>query len=213
MYDYLLRASALQGFRETMQELNADADPLLQAAIVHAQFELLHPFDDGNGRIGRLLIPLFLFCKRRLYSPMFYISGYLEDHRDEYYARLKAISQNRDWTEWIEFFLEAISVQARDNILKSRQILDLFSTLKIKVRNITHSQYSQDALYAIFDRPIFASSDFSKRSKIPKATAAKILSQLIGANVLQFFEKGAGRRASILIFPDLLNIVEGQNIF
>lgn len=81
-----------------------DFDVLAQTAIVHAQFELIHPFKDGNGRIGRLVIPLFLYSKQRLSSPMFYLSGYLEAHRDEYYERLKRIYQEGDWTGWIEFF-------------------------------------------------------------------------------------------------------------
>jgi Fic family protein len=190
-----------------------DLDPLLQASIVHAQFELLHPFSDGNGRIGRLIIPLFLYSKKRLYSPMFYISAYLEDHREEYYARLRAISQNKEWTEWVEFFLEAICVQAKDNIQKTRQILELFTLMKDKVRSITHSQYSHDALNAIFDRPIFAAPDFAKRSKIPKPTANKILSQFLNFGILKCLQKGEGRRASILAFPPLLNIVEGKPVF
>jgi len=89
-----------------------DLDPLIQTAVVHAQFELLHPFKDGNGRIGRILIPLFLYQKRALSQPMFYLSEYLENHRDEYYQRLKAISADKDWNHWIAFFLRATIAQA-----------------------------------------------------------------------------------------------------
>ena len=85
-----------------------DVDFLIQTAVVHAQFELLHPFKDGNGRIGRILIPLFLYQKRVLSQPMFYLSEYLESHRDEYYARLKGISAEGDWNGWIAFFLRAM---------------------------------------------------------------------------------------------------------
>jgi len=81
-----------------------DVDFLIQTAVVHAQFELLHPFKDGNGRIGRILIPLFLYQKRALSQPMFYLSEYLENHRDEYYARLKAISSDDNWNDWLVFF-------------------------------------------------------------------------------------------------------------
>lgn len=81
-----------------------DVDFLLQTAVVHAQFELLHPFKDGNGRIGRILIPLFLYQKRALSQPMFYLSEYLEHHREEYYQRLRAISSEGDWNGWIGFF-------------------------------------------------------------------------------------------------------------
>jgi Fic family protein len=89
-----------------------DIDLLLQAAAVHAQFELLPPFKDGNGRIGRILIPLLLYQKKKLSQPMFYLSAYLENHREEYYQRLKSISQEGDYNGWIVFFLQAITEQA-----------------------------------------------------------------------------------------------------
>jgi Fic family protein len=108
-----------------------DIDFLLQTAVVHAQFELLHPFKDGNGRIGRLIIPLFLYSRGALIRPMFYLSNYLEENRTEYYARLKAISDKGDWNGWIEFFLKGIIEQARMNIIKTRAILELYDeTLK-----------------------------------------------------------------------------------
>lgn len=81
-----------------------DIDFLLQTAVVHAQFELLHPFKDGNGRIGRILIPLFLYQKKKLSQPMFYLSSYLEANREEYYVRLQNISREGDWNGWIAFF-------------------------------------------------------------------------------------------------------------
>ena len=88
-------------------------DPLVQLAVVHAQFEIVHPFLDGNGRIGRILIPLFLYEKRLLNRPMFYLSAYLEEHRDEYLDLLRALGQKPDsWNNWIAFFLRALDEQA-----------------------------------------------------------------------------------------------------
>ena len=84
-----------------------DIDVLIQTGILHAQFELLHPFKDGNGRLGRIIIPLFLFQKQTLSRPMFYLSAYLEANRDEYYAKLQNISKFNDWNGWLEFFLKA----------------------------------------------------------------------------------------------------------
>jgi Fic family protein len=101
---------------------------LVQTAVVHAQFELIHPFKDGNGRIGRLLIPLFLFQKRAQASPMFYMSEYLEEHRDIYYACLRGISRDDDWNGWIEFFLDAVVEQARANTARVRAMLALSIT-------------------------------------------------------------------------------------
>ena len=190
-----------------------DFDPLAQSAIVHAQFEILHPFKDGNGRIGRLLIPLFLFEKGRLASPMFYLSEYLEANRDEYYARLKAITAEDDWTGWIAFFLRAITHQAKANIERTRQIMALYEDMKKRVREITHSQHSAVLVDALFDRPIFKVADFASRASIPKPTAHVLVRQLEGGGILKTIREGAGRRAAILAFPELLNLAEGRKVF
>ena len=138
----------------------SDVDPLVQVAVVHAQFELLHPFNDGNGRIGRLLIPLFLFQKRALASPMFYLSEYLEAHREQYYAGLRAISQQGDWTGWVEFFLTAITQQAETNTLRVREILGLYVRMKEQLSTLLRSHYSIRVIDTLFDRPVFRSNDF-----------------------------------------------------
>ncbi len=119
----------LLGHLEAWQKYMAgnDIDTLVQTALVHAQFELLHPFKDGNGRIGRLLIPLFLYQKKKLSQPMFYLSSYLEKNREEYYIRLQNISKDNDWNGWIEFFLIAITEQAKNNNNTVRAIMELYT--------------------------------------------------------------------------------------
>lgn len=190
-----------------------DFDALVQTAIIHAQFELIHPFKDGNGRIGRLIIPLFLFQKRALASPMFYLSEYLESHRDLYYARLRGISQEGDWTGWVEFFLDAIVAQARSNTEKVRGIMALYEEMKRGIPELTRSQYGIRVLDALFDRPIFQSSDFIQRSSIPKHTAAPILQKLRDAGVLQPIREASGRRPAVFAFRELLNRAEGRDVF
>lgn len=189
-----------------------DVDTLIQAAVAHAQFELLHPFKDGNGRIGRLLIPLFLHQKRALSSPMFYLSEYLESHRELYYARLRAISQQGDWTSWVEFFLDAVTEQAKANTARARGILDLYDGMKKRIEALTRSQSVVRILDALFDRPIFQSSDFVARSEIPKNTALPILRQLREAGILATLREQSGRRPSILAFTELVNIAEGRKV-
>jgi len=189
-----------------------DVDALVQVAVVHAQFELLHPFKDGNGRIGRLLIPLFLFQKRTLSSPMFYLSEYLESHRGLYYARLRGISQDGDWTAWLEFFLDAIIEQARVNTTRVRGILDLYERMKKQIADLTRSQHAMKILDALFDRPVFQSSDFVTRSGIPKNTALPFLRQLREGGVLTVLREQSGRRPSILAFTELLNVAEGRKV-
>lgn len=194
-----------------------DSDFLLQVAVAHAQFELLHPFKDGNGRIGRLLIPLFLFQKKALSQPMFYLSEYLEANRDEYYQRLSNISQEGDWNGWIVFFLKAITVQARQNSQRVRAIMALYDDMKQRIHEITRSQYSVYLLDELFNRPIFKTTDIVTRFKqdygIHEKTTPALLRQLKEAGVLLELQAGSGRRAAVLCFPELLNLAEGREIF
>ncbi len=189
-----------------------DIDPIVQTAIVHAQFELLHPFQDGNGRIGRLLIPLFLYSKERLTSPMFYLSGYLESHRDEYYARLRAISQEGDWTGWCAFFLEAVIEQARQNGSTLREIMALYEATKAQVRNITRSPHGPQLIDALFDRPIFTVVDLAKRADVPKPTMHKLIKNLLNEGVLETVREAAGSRPAIFTFAELLNTLERKQL-
>ncbi|HEY3278708.1 MAG TPA: Fic/DOC family N-terminal domain-containing protein [Syntrophorhabdaceae bacterium] len=194
--------------------IHGDApDKLVQLAILHAEFEALHPFLDGNGRLGRMLIPLFLSQSGLIQSPMFYISAYFETHRDEYYERLLAVSRDEDWTGWSAFFLRAIQEQAEQNREKAHAILALYNTKKSDMVAQTHSQYAIHALDWIFQRPIFRSSDFVRSSSIPKPTASRILAVLKESKMLAELVPGRGRRAAVLAFSELLNIAEGRNAF
>lgn len=191
-----------------------DDHALLQTAVMHAQFQILHPFKDGNGRIGRILIPLFLYQKKQLTEPMFYLSEYFEENREEYYQRLKAISQENDWNGWLEFFLRAIAIQAKANSLRVRQMMTFYEKMKTKVREITHSQYTLPLLDMIFSQPIFKASDMAQRLHqnhgVHKKTATNLIAQLRDAEVLTTLEEGSGRRSSTLCFPMLILICEGK---
>lgn len=188
-------------------------DRLIQLALLHAEFEALHPFLDGNGRLGRMLIPLFLYQARMIQQPMFYISAYLESQRDEYYERLLAISRDDDWSGWCSFFLEAIRSQAMENLIKTKAILDLYNRMKILFAEMTHSQYAIHALDWVFERPIFKGSDFVRSANIPKPTAQRILNLLKKEGILRQLQPGSGRRAATLAYPELLNIAEGYDAF
>ena len=189
---------------------------LLQTAVVHAQFELIHPFKDGNGRIGRILIPLFLFQKKQLSQPMFYLSEYLESNRDEYYKRLRGISENDDWNSWIAFFLQAIAYQAIENSKRVKEIMCLYEEMKVKVHEVTHSQYSVYLLDAVFNKPIFRVTDTGKQLRdkygIHEKTVSDLLRQLKEAGILKVLQAGSGRRPTTLCFPKLINLAEGKNI-
>lgn len=188
-------------------------DRLIQLAILHVEFESLHPFLDGNGRLGRMLIPLFMHQKGLIHRPMFYISAFLEANRETYYDKLLAVSRDNDWTGWCSFFLEAIQTQAEENQYKVTAIIGLYDEMKKHFPEITHSQYAIHALDWIFKRPVFRSSTFIKHSKIPKPTAQRILNVLKENKILVTLEGSSGRRAATLAYRDLLNIAEGYQAF
>lgn len=196
------------------QYLHADApDRLVQLAIVHAEFEAIHPFLDGNGRLGRLIVPLFLYANGLLSRPNFYLSDYLESHREQYYERLLAVSRDDDWTGWIAFFLEALIAQAETNQTKAQAIHTLYRDRKDWIAQITRSQYGVRALDWMFARPIFKTSDFAETADIPRPTANRILRLVRDEGLLTELQPASGRRAAILAFAELLNIAEGRSVF
>jgi Fic family protein len=190
-----------------------DEDPVLQVAIAHAQFEILHPFKDGNGRIGRMLIPLLLFQRKTLSRPMFYLSEYLETHRDQYYDGLLAITDNGNWQGWVEFFLNAIILQADANLVKVKQILELYDRLKLRFIGATHSQFAVPSLDAFFMRPILNATDFSRLAGIEnRVTANGILSQIKQDKLIIRIRESSGRSPAVFALPDLINIAEGRTV-
>lgn len=185
-------------------------DRLVQVAVLHAEFEALHPFLDGNGRIGRMLVPLFMWQAGLIHRPMFYISAYFEARRDEYYERLLAVSRDDDWTGWCRFFLRAARAQAEDNLAKVRAILDLYDEMKRRVPELTRSQYSIRAIDWIFAHPVFSSSDFMGDAGIPAPTARRFLSVLNESGILYTVVPSSGNRPALYAFPTLLSIAENR---
>lgn len=185
-----------------------DLDSLVQLAVLKAQFELIHPFRDGNGRIGRMLVPIILYDKQILSTPMFYISAYLEQHRDEYYRRLLAVSRDNDWNGWIAFFLQALIEQATENNQKATAIIDLYEEMKEHVPEVTHSEYAIKAIDTLFSRPIFKTADFITESGIPKQSAHRILRKLTEGGILIVTREGKGTSPTILRFSRLISITE-----
>jgi len=182
-------------------------DPLIQTAIAHVEFEALHPFKDGNGRLGRMLIPLNLWQKGKIHAPHFYVSGAIEERRDEYIDRLRATSKSGEWTEWVAFFLEIIAEQANTNVAITERITRLYEDMKDQFREILASQWSPVALDYVFARPVFWNSSFTANSGIPSQTAHRISRALIDNGLLAVVEPASGRRAALLSFNPLLEIV------
>jgi Fic family protein len=194
---------------------HADApDVLVQLALVHAQFEILHPFIDGNGRLVRMIIPLFLFEKKILSRPCFYLSAFFEARREDYIARLRDLGNPGSWTRWSAFFLEGVATQAEANTKKARAIQDLYERLKKQVLELTHSQFAIPLLDFMFERPIFRGSDVTKLQHMPTPPmVATLLNKLKSSGILHTVREGAGRRPQVLALAELINLCEGRKVF
>ncbi|MCC6156949.1 MAG: Fic family protein [Deltaproteobacteria bacterium] len=192
--------------------VNSDQpDVLVQTAIMHAEFEALHPFLDGNGRLGRMWIPLFLFQRGVIRRPYFFISEYFEKHRDAYYDSLLGVSRDHDWTAWCVFFLKAIVEQAEANRTKAEAIVRLYRRMNEELSGMLKSQFSSLAVEFLFQRPIFSGSDFV-HARIPEPTARILLNKLRDFNILREIRPAGGRRAAIFGFTELVNITEGEPV-
>ena len=183
-------------------------DRLVQLAILHAEFEALHPFLDGNGRMGRLLVPLFLWQHKIIARPVFYASAYFEANRNSYYDGLLAISRDNDWTGWCKFFLKAVRIQAEENLEKTKSILELYEDMMRRIPDVTRSRYAVKAVDWIFQRTVVSGVDFTTNAGIPASTARRILDVLSEKGILETALPGRGRRTAIFVFPELFDIVE-----
>ena len=198
---------------ERYLNISSELDPLVQLAVLHVEFEAIHPFKDGNGRLGRMLIPLFLYQSKLLGSPDFYMSGYLEENREEYQEKLRSVSRDGDWSGWCAFFLKGIQQQAAENERKARAMLALYDRTKQQVNDLTRSQHSIKAVDFIFKTSIFSAPQFTNYSSIPRPTAARILGILRDNGILLPLRQGKGGRAGIFVFRALFNIAEGRDVF
>jgi Fic family protein len=189
-------------------------DLLVQLAVLHGQFEVIHPFVDGNGRLGRILIPLFLFERKVLSRPVFYLSAYIDEHKDEYIDSLRGLGRpQKGWNRWVEFFLRAIIEQAEVNQNTARAMKELYERMKVEVIKLTHSQFAVPLLDALFERPIISSSELEGRAGLPsKQMIMTLLGKLKTAGILATMREPRGRRPQILAFSELLNLCEGRKV-
>lgn len=162
-----------------------EVDILVQAALIHCQFEMIHPFKDGNGRIGRLLIPLFLYYRDMLPVPTFYMSAYFERDRTLYLEMLSAVSGNNDYATWIKYFLEGIIQQAESNTMKAKAMLDKYNEFKELCLSQMSSKYSITLLDEIFKRPAFKAKQIQDAIPGSKGTLYNMLEEFVTKGVLQ----------------------------
>jgi len=197
-----------EGLDKLFQYIEHSTHPkLIKTGITHIEFDALHPFEDGNGRIGRMLITLMLWASGTISEPHFYISSYLEDNKDLYIDTMRNVSAQGDWESWCIFFLEAIEQQAFRNLAIAENISFLYEEMKIIFSDTLSSKWSVNALDFVFTNPMFRNNKFTTHSGIPPSSAARFTRVLLERNLITTLEEASGRRPALYSFEPLMNLV------
>lgn len=162
--------------------------PLIQCAIMHYQFEAIHPFGDGNGRIGRLLVPLVLSERKLLSQPILYLSAYIEQNKTRYYQALLEVSQKSKWNEWIHFFLMAVITQATDAVGRIKKLMELRLQYERKLREKKASASVILLNDLLFANPLITIPKASDYLQITYPPAKKAIEYLVSIGILREFE-------------------------
>jgi len=182
--------------------------PLLIAALAHYQFETIHPFADGNGRVGRVLIPLILQSKEVLQTPLLYVSPYLEENKDEYIERLYAVSERGEWMEWIDFFLRAVEVTCRRTIKKLEKLHDINLDYLNRVQESRNSALLQGLISHCFETPFITIPLAQKVLGVTYHSAKNNIQKLLEYSVLE--ELNDGKRPRLFFAREIFNVVSEE---
>jgi Fic family protein len=187
---------------------NLELPPLVQAALVHYQFETIHPFLDGNGRIGRLLVTLLLCQRKVLSKPLLYLSAYFEHHREEYYDLLIKVSQSGEWNKWIEFFLTAVAEQAGDAVSRSRKLFELLRQYSLTVQEKNLSPTTVRLVELIFMKPVLNVKNTQDFLEVSYPSAQFALSSLENIGILT--EITGRKRDKVYSALKILKVLDGD---
>lgn len=180
--------------------------PLVRMGMVHCQFEAIHPFIDGNGRIGRLLISLLLCHEGLLKEPLLYLSAFFERRRADYYSRLLDVSRRGAWAAWLEFFLAAVEEQSRDALWRIGKFLELRQQYRSRFETARSSALLLTLVDDLFEAPVLVIPRVAKRLGITHRAASLNVLKLVGAGIV---EEITGReRSRIFVAESILRILE-----
>jgi Fic family protein len=168
----------------------SDIDPLIKMAVIHHQFESIHPFNDGNGRTGRIVNILYLVTQGLLDLPILYLSKYIIKNRPEYYNLLKQVQDTNEWEEWIIFMLEGVEKTAGSTIILVKEISILMQKYKQEIRLLLGKSYSHDLLNNLFSHPYTKISFVQEILKVSRVTASQYLEKIAERELLQKVKKG-----------------------
>jgi Fic family protein len=183
-----------------------EPEPLIKLALIHYQFETIHPFMDGNGRIGRLLITLLLCHWKLLRTPLLYMSSYFEKHGPEYRDLLLRISQQGAWLEWVEFFLRGVIEQSKDAAARAESLLQLRDQYRQEMQISHRTTYPLMLIDNLFINPAVRMEQARQLLRVTPVTAKATIDKLVTAGILE--EVTGRRRDRIYIAPGIIDIIE-----
>jgi len=179
---------------------------LIKAALAHVQFETIHPFLDGNGRVGRLIIAILLHHSGVLSQPLLYLSLYFKKYRDEYYRLLDLVRLEGDWEAWVDFFLEGVEQTANGAVMTAQKLVKMFEEDEEKLKELKRAKISTINIFNIFrSRPILTVGEVCKRSGLTFPSASKAIENLIKVGIVQ--EITGKRRDRIFVYKQYLLIL------
>ena len=197
----------LMGDLENFIHQKDNIPPLIKISLIHYQFETIHPFLDGNGRIGRLLITFYLYWKNLLSNPLLYLSFYLKKNREVYYDLLMKIRKEGLWREWIKFFLKGVYETSQESANTAGEIIKLKDKIIYKLyENSASSIYAVKLLEILFDKPLVEVKDVVSKLKIHKDTANELIKSFVKIGILH--EITGKQRYRKYIFKDYVDIIK-----
>jgi Fic family protein len=185
--------------------LHSPVDPLTKAALAHVQFETLHPFLDGNGRVGRLLITLILSAEKVLHEPMLYLSLFLKQHRAAYYELLQRVRQEGDWEAWLDFFFQGVAETADGAVATARRLLAVFEEDRRSIQAAGTTASGLRVHHHLQGHPISSSAAIRQAEGLSSATVNKALEQLAGLGILK--EITGGQRNRLFAYGRVLALL------
>jgi Fic family protein len=199
----------LKNYENYYNESAPDYEIFTRAALLHYQFEAIHPFRDGNGRAGRILVPLYLTSQKVLDGPILFVSKFILEHRDEYYTRLQAVTHKADWKGWILYMLQAFKQQARYTLSVLEKINYFKVELEKQLTEVMGHVYARDIANFLYDHPYFVQSEFEKSLGISYVTARKYL-QVLERNKVIIKKKQTNRNRFIYACPEYIQLLKNS---
>jgi Fic family protein len=189
-----------------LHDIPAKTSPLLKAALAHVQFETIHPFLDGNGRLGRLIITLILCEQKILKDPLLYLSLYFKTHRQYYYELLNSVRTTGDWEKWLDFFADAVLSVTEQAFETAQKLSNLSKEHKLRIESLGRASESTFKVYMVFmANPIATSGFIVEKTKITSATVNKALEHLITLGIIK--ETTSQKRNRMFSYPGFIEII------